>query len=105
MKGKSGLNKIEHMYVLVNGALYCNLYNTTMHQKLNQHLVGKKHDEKYEEKKRFKALVKKKLSMKACISSKEVEELMLNQAVHELKENRIDEGLSDTRVSTQLTTY
>ena len=43
IKGKSGLNKRGHGFVLVNGGLYCNLCNKTVHDKPNQHLVGKQH--------------------------------------------------------------
>ena len=48
IKGKSGLNKRGHGFVLVNGGLYCNLCNKTVPDKPNQYLVGKKHLDNYE---------------------------------------------------------
>ena len=52
IKGKSVFNKRGHGFVLVNGGLYCNLYNKIVPDKTNQHLVGKKYLENYGAKKR-----------------------------------------------------
>ena len=50
-KGVSGRHKMNQGFVLANGGLYCNLCNTTILMKSNQHLVGKIHQDEYKKKK------------------------------------------------------
>ena len=94
--------------MLVNGSLYRNLCNKTVSDKPNQYLVGRKHLENYEAKRRHQRdqiLGSKNLIMKTCTSQKDVEDAMIYTTICDLELKRIDEGLSGITVSTQLTTY